>query len=161
MPPDFNYEIPEVKLTENAYVGAYYYNLNATEWAKKYSYTPTLGEYNSTTATVMAQQRALADQGGVDFFIFNWNGTGPGNPLLNSFTGGRTEKVKMVINYNTAHLSVSNANPLTGAKLTTMITELKTLANTHFNQGLLFQSGRQASGAYYTVEPFIQCRRQH
>ena len=91
----------------------------------------------------MAQHRAWADAGGVDFFIFNWNGASTGDPLLNAFVNGRTEKVKMVINYNTAHLSATNASPLTGAKLTTMINELKTLVANHFTKDYYFRTGNK------------------
>jgi hypothetical protein len=138
LPPAFNYPIPDVPITENVNVGAYFSNYAATDWAKKYSDTPTLGEYSALTASVMSQERQWADQGGVDFFVFNWNGTTTGNPILTSFTTGRNEKVKMVINYNTSHLSATNTSPLTGAKLTTMISELKTLATTHFNKDYYF-----------------------
>ncbi len=141
LPPPFNYEIPNVPLTENVNIGAYYYNYSATDWSKKYSDTPTLGQYSALTASVMAQHRAWADKGGVDFFIFNWNGASTGNPLLSSFINGRTENVKMVINFNTAHLSATNGSPLTGTKLTTMINELKTLATTHFDKSY-----------YYTID---------
>lgn len=140
LPPDFNYAIPPFPITENVTVGAYYYNYAAADWAKKYSDTPQLGEYSALNASVMEQHRQWADQGGVDFFIFNWNGTGPGNPVLNSFVQGRNNKVKMVINYNTAHLSATNASPLTGTKLNTMITELKTLATAHFNNDYYYKT---------------------
>jgi hypothetical protein len=141
LPPNFNYPIPSVTLSENVNIGAFYTNMNTTEWAKKYTNTPTLGEYSSLTASVMAQHRAWADAGGVDFFIFNWNGASSGDPLLNAFVTGRTEKVKMVINYNTAHLSATNASPLVGTKLNTMISELKTLANNHLTKDYYFKSG--------------------
>lgn len=143
LPPNFNYPIPPVAVTENVSVGAFYYNLNATEWAKKYTNTPTLGEYNSLTASVMASQRALADSGGVDFFIFNWNGAAGSDPLLANFVNGRTEKVKMVINYNTAHLNATNSSPLVGTKLNTMIAELKTLAGNHFGKDYYFKQGNK------------------
>ncbi|MGE5518566.1 MAG: glycoside hydrolase family 99-like domain-containing protein [Candidatus Dadabacteria bacterium] len=143
LPPNFNYAIPAVTLTENVNVGAYYYNYSATDWSKKYTNTPTLGQYSALTASVMAQQRQWADQGGVDFFIFNWNGTSTGDPQLTSFVNGRNERVKMVINYNTAHLSVSNTSPLIGTKLTTMINELKALAATHFSQEYYYKTGDQ------------------
>lgn len=139
LPPDFNYKIQPIAITSNVNVGAYYSNYAAADWAKKYTNTPLQGEYNSLTASVMQQQRLWADSAGVDFFIFNWNGTSAGNPLLSSFITGRTSKVTMVINYNTAHLSVTNASPLTGAKLTTMISELKTLAAAHFNNDYYFK----------------------
>src|SRR4051812_1276463 len=80
-PPNYNYKIDPVTITENVNVGAYYYNYATTDWAKKYTNTPLQGEYNSLTPAVMAQERAWADQGGVDFFIFNWNGT-TNDPLL-------------------------------------------------------------------------------
>lgn len=139
LPPDFNYEIPAVAITENVTVGAYYYNYSTADWAKKYSDVPELGEYSALNAATMEQHRKWADQGGIDFFIFNWNGNGPGNPLLNSFVQNRNNQVKMVINYNTAHLSATNASPLTGTKLNTMITELKTLAASHFNNDYYYK----------------------
>ncbi|MRG43815.1 hypothetical protein GFS24_01750 [Chitinophaga sp. SYP-B3965] len=140
LPPDFNYDIPPVTITEDVAVGAYYYNYAAADWAKKYADTPQLGEYSALNATVMEQHRQWADLGGVDFFIFNWNGATPGNPVLNSFVQGRNSNVKMVINYNTAHLSATNASPLTGTKLNTMITELKTLAAAHFSKDYYYKT---------------------
>ncbi|HTE27319.1 glycoside hydrolase family 71/99 protein, partial [Flavitalea sp.] len=139
LPPDFNHEIPTMPVTENIAVGSYYYNYTAAEWAKKYSGTPVLGQYNPLTASIMEQHRKWADQAGLDFFIFNWNGTSAGNPLLTSFVNGRTQNVKMVINYNTAHLGATNGSPLTGAKLTTMINELKTLATDQFSKDYYYK----------------------
>lgn len=139
LPPNFNYDIPPVALTENVHVGAYYYNYSATDWSKKYTDTPTLGQYSALDAEVMAQHRAWADQGGVDFFIFNWNGAAAGDPLLNSFVNGRNHSVKMVINYNTSHLKVSNTSPLAGAKLTTLIDEFKGFADNHFQKDYYFR----------------------
>lgn len=143
LPPDFNYKIEPVQITENVKVGAYYYNYAVSDWAKKYSDTPQLGEYSALNAATMEQHRQWADEGGIDFFIFNWNGAGPGNPLLNSFMLNRNSQVKMVINYNTAHLLASNASPLTGTKLTTMINELKTLAATHFDKDYYYKIGNR------------------
>jgi hypothetical protein len=142
-PPSFNYPIPQVAITENVNVGAYYYNYTSTDWAKKYSDTPTLGQYSALDAAVMAQHRSWADEGGVDFFIFNWNGASSGDPLLNAFANNRSQNVRMVINYNTAHLSATNSSPLTGAKLTTMINELKTLAANHISKDYYFKAGGQ------------------
>lgn len=138
LPPSFNYEIPPVTLTENVAVGAYYYHYSAADWDKKFTHTPLLGTYNATEANVMAQHRQWADAGGVDFFIFNWNGAA-GDALLNSFTTGRNEKVKMVINYNTAHLKAANSSPLAGAKLNTMLQEMKSLAAAHFKQDYYYK----------------------
>jgi hypothetical protein len=143
LPPNFNYEIPQVAITENVNVGAYYYNYTAADWGKKYTNTPEKGEYSALTPEIMEQHRKWADLGGIDFFIFNWNGATTGDPLLNSFVTGRTSNVKMVINYNTAHLAATNASPLTGAKLTTMINELKTLATNHLTKDHYFKINNQ------------------
>jgi hypothetical protein len=134
LPTPFNYEIPPVTLTEDVKVGAYYYHYSAGDWAKKITHTPMLGTYAATEGAVMAQHRQWADLGGVDFFIFNWNGAVTGDPLLNSFTAGRKDKVQMVINYNTNHLQASNSAPLRVDKLNTLVEEMKSLAATHFNQ---------------------------
>jgi hypothetical protein len=143
LPPAFNYPIPAVPVTENVNVGAYYYNYAATDWAKKYTNTPVQGEYSSLTPAVMAQERQWADAAGVDFFIFNWNGATAGDPILNSFIQGRSNNVKMVINYNIAHLGATNTSPLTAAKLTTMINEFTNFANTHFNKDYYYKINGQ------------------
>lgn len=132
LPPNFNYPIPQVNITEDVHVGAYFYNYATADWTKGVSDTPLLGNYSAQTAAVMQQERTWADSAGVDFFIFNWNGASSGDALLNSFATGKNSNVKMVINYNTAHINASNTAPLTGAKLTTLIKEFKSLAATHF-----------------------------
>jgi hypothetical protein len=142
LPPDFNYKIEPVNITENVVVGAYYYNYTAADWNKKYTNTPLNGQYSALDPAIMETHRKWADVGGVDFFIFNWNGAS-GNSLLNNFIQGRNSNVKMVINFNTAHLSATNAAPLTGAKLTTMINEFKTLAANHFNKDYYYKVNGQ------------------
>lgn len=139
LPPPFNYKIEPVALTQDAVVGAYYYNYTAADWAKKYTFTPAKGQYSALDPAIMEQHRKWADEGGLDFFIFNWNGAAAGNPILDNFVQGRNSKVKMVINYNVAHLSATNASPLAGAKLTTMINEFKTLAASHFNKDYYYK----------------------
>lgn len=138
LPPNFNYKIEPVPLTENVVVGAYYSNYTTADWAKKYTFKPVKGEYSALDPLIMDQHRKWADEAGLDFFIFNWNGTA-GNPILNAFLQGRNSNVKMVINFNTAHLSATNASPLTGAKLTTMINEFKTLASSHFDKDYYYK----------------------
>lgn len=150
LPPNFNYKIEPVAITENVNVGAYFFSYSASDWAKKYTNTPILGQYTATTAAVMEQQRLWADSAGVDFFIFNWNGASSGDPLLNSFVNGRNSNVKMVINYNTAHLSASNSSPLVGTKLNNMITELKTLATNHLTKDYYFKVGTKP---YLIISP--------
>lgn len=131
LPTDFNYSIPQVDITENVNVGAYYYNNATSDWAKKYTNTPVLGEYSALNPATMGQHRVWADTAGLDYFIFPWNGT-TDDSLLNNFMDSRTEQVKMVVDYNTAHLKATNSSPLTGSKLTVMLDELKMLSNNYF-----------------------------
>lgn len=141
LPPDFNYPIPQVNITENVNVGAFYYAHTASNWGPT-SDTSTLGEYSSLDPAVMNQERQWADQGGVDFLIFNWNGSAD-DALLQAFIKGRSSNVKMVINYNISHLKATNASPLTGTKLNTMIAEVKTLAGTYFNNDYYYKINGQ------------------
>lgn len=135
---DFVYAIPQVDITENVNVGAYFYNYLATDWAKGYADVPLLGTYSALNASTMAQERVWADSAGVDFFVFNWNGATAGDPILNSFVTGRNNNVKMVIDFNTAHLSATNTSPLIGTKLTTMINEFKSLVTSRFSQNYYY-----------------------
>jgi len=138
LPPQFNYEIPPTELSDDVLVGALYYNFATADWAKKYTNTPQLGQYSALSAETMKQHRIWADQAKINFFIFPWNGTS-GNALLTSFITGRSENVKMVLNYSTAHLSATNASPLAGAKLTTMVNEFKSHYITHFDKEYYFK----------------------
>ncbi len=138
LPTAFNYPIDPVTIKENVNVGAYYFNYSSSDWAKKFTNTPNLGQYSALDPQVMEQHRQWADKGGIDFFIFNWNGS-KDNTVLNSFVQGRNSKVKMVITYNTAHLAASNSSPLTGSKLTIMINEFKDLANNFFSKDYYFK----------------------
>lgn len=139
LPPDFNYDIPDVPVTQDIVTGAFYYNYSADDWSKKYTFTPELGTYSALEGRTMDQHRKWADQAGLNFFIFNWNGSASGDQLLNSFIEGRNSQVQMVINYNAAHLAASNSSPLTGAKLNTLIAEFKTLATTHFTKDYYYK----------------------
>ena len=132
LPPDKNkyiYDIPEITLTESARVGAYYTNITSTYWqnngAPQYTGTPVLGEYVSLNESVMAQHVAWADEAGLDYFIFSWNAGTTEDALLTLFTSKRNANgVKMVINYSTSHLGLSNDQPLqSDEKLTLMRTE--------------------------------------
>ncbi|MDT3400997.1 glycoside hydrolase family 99-like domain-containing protein [Mucilaginibacter terrae] len=136
------YDIPAVKLTTDARVGAYYLNYVAADWAKVHSDTSLLGKpYNAVTdAAIFPQQLNWADEGGVDYLIFKWNAAATDNSLLNAFASRRTnQKVKMVIDFNTAHLSATNVSPLSGAKLQTMISELKTLVTQHISKDYYYK----------------------
>lgn len=138
------YDIPAIKLSSNAKVGAYYLNYTTTDWNKVHSDTSLLGKgYNSVTdATIFPQQLNWADEAGVDYLIFKWNASATDNSLLNAFATRRTnQNVKMVIAFNTAHLSATNASPLTGTKLQTMIAEFKTLVTQHISKGYYYKIG--------------------
>jgi hypothetical protein len=138
-PGKYIFPIPQVNLTEDARVGAYYFVYKTTDWAVAKVHTPTLGNYDPLTASVMQQHLTWATAGGVDYFIFKWNGTADNAILANFKTQAATSNVKMVINYNTAHLSATNASPLTGAKLTTMINELKTLSDNYITASTYYK----------------------
>lgn len=145
------YEIPQVNLITNASVGAYYFNSVASDWNKVHSDTslvvPPGGKvYNAITdATVFPKQLTWADEAGVDYLILKWNAASTDNSLLTAFANGRTnQKVKMVIGFNTAHLNATNASPLTGAKLQTMITEFKTLAQQHITKDYYYKINGKA-----------------
>ena len=138
------YDIPAVKLSSDAKVGAYYLNYATTDWAKVQPDTSLLGKpYNAVTdATIFPQQLAWTDEAGVDYLIFKWNAAALDNSLLNAYASRRTtQKVKMVIDFNTAHLAATNAQPLTGAKLQTMITEFKSLVTQHISKDYYYKIG--------------------
>ncbi len=130
-PSKYIFPIPQVDLTEDARVGAYYSVYKSTDWAVASPYTPTLGKYDPLTTSVMQQHISWADAGGINFFIFRWNGA-TDSAILSTFKTA-TGNVKMVIDFNTAHLAATNAAPLAGAKLQTMITEFKSLSDSYIN----------------------------
>jgi hypothetical protein len=143
LPTNFAYEITPIEITEDVNVGAYYYNISEEYWSENYSYTPVLGEYNSLDSNIMAQHRNWADLGGIDFFIFNWNGNEEDEELISRFINGRSNEVRMVINYSTSHLGTSNSSPLEGEKLSTMISEFEAIASTHFEKDYYFKINGQ------------------
>ncbi|MDB5229401.1 MAG: hypothetical protein JWN76_206 [Chitinophagaceae bacterium] len=138
-PTKYVFPIPQVNLTEDARVGAYYSVYKTADWAVTIPFTPTLGKYDALTASVMQQHLTWATAGGVDFFIFKWNGTADNAILSNFKTVAANSSVKMVIDYNTAHLGATNAAPLTGAKLNTMLAELKTLSDTYITSSTYYK----------------------
>jgi hypothetical protein len=136
------FPIKQVDLTEDARVGAYYSVYKSTDWAIVSPYTPVLGKYDATTASVMQQHIKWADTAGVNFFVFKWNTVTDNTILTNFKTQAASSDVQMVIDYNTAHLSATNASPLIGAKLTTFINDWKTLIASY----ILNQTG------YYKID---------
>lgn len=142
----FKYPIPAVKLATSANVGAYYFNYTSSDWSKKQADTSLLGKpYNALTdPSILPQQMTWADEGGVDYLILKWNASSTDNSLLNAFASARTtQKVKMVIDYNTAHLSATNASPLKGTKLQTMLNDFKTLVQNHISKDYYFKIGNR------------------
>lgn len=114
------YDIPQTDLPTDAVVGAYYTNItSSSSWLKSgkkiYTGTPLLGEYLSTTSGVLQQQLAWADEAALDFMIFNWDAASADNTLIANFKAERkaaNANVRMIINYNTKHLKVTNDKPL-------------------------------------------------
>ena len=107
------YDIPQTDLASDAVVGAYYSRYSSAVDASKSPEEPLLGYY-TTTAEVMKQHIAWADEGGIDFFILPWDASSSDKALVELFDECRTaaDKVKYVVRYNTSHLSVSNDTPL-------------------------------------------------
>lgn len=136
------YPIPQVDLTQDARVGAYYSVYKASDWAVASVFTPLLGKYDATTAAVMQQHVKWADSAGVNFFAFKWNATTDNTILTNFKTQSVNGSVKMVIDYSTAHLAATNASPLIGTKLNTFANEWRTLITTYVNN----------QSSYYTID---------
>jgi hypothetical protein len=140
--PDVNkykYPIPQVMLTEDARVGAYYYQYKSSDWSKEMAYTPLLGDYNPLDPAVMDQQIIWADSASIDFFVFKWDGASY-NSLLDVFEAESNKgKVKMVIDYSTAHLKATNDDPLEGDKLKQMVDELKVISDNYIKQSDYYQ----------------------
>ena len=128
------FPIPQVNLTDDARVGAYYSVYKTADWAVASLFTPILGKYDATTAAVMQQHVKWADTAGVNFFAFRWNAATDNAILTNFKTQSASGNVKMVIDYNTAHLAATNASPLTGAKLASFANDWRTLIATYVNQ---------------------------
>jgi hypothetical protein len=128
------YEIPQVDLTEDVRAGTYYYNYDVEDWEENLAYTPILGEYDPLSPEVLDQQISWAESGGIDFFVFPWNGLDDDN-LLNAFqTQAGASNVKMVIGYNTSHLNATNSSPLAGENLDRMLNEWALLAEEHLQK---------------------------
>lgn len=135
----FIYPIPQVDLTEDARVGAFYYSYSSSDWSKPLPFEPELGHYDPLDPEVISRQSQWADDGGIDFLVFKWNGTS-GNALLDAFASNvGSAEVKMVIDYNIAHLGASNSSPLEGAKLNTMIAEFNSLADAYIDSDLYYK----------------------
>lgn len=140
LPPDFNYEIPDIPVTEDVNLGAFYYSYQTTDWNKGLADTPVLNKYNPLDASVMEQHRKWADAAGINFFIFNWDSP-TANSLIDNFINNRSQSVKFVINYNVAHLKATNSAPLAGAKLATLKKEIYDLAVKYMNSDSYYKTG--------------------
>ena len=139
LPTNFNYEIDPVEISENVDLGVYYYNYSEEDWEQNYTNTPILGEYDSYDQNVIQQQQTWAGEAGVDFFIFNWNGNQEDREMLNSFISERND-IRVVINYNTSHLKVSNSSPLNDEKLAMMLDEFIDLEANYFSQDFYYKT---------------------
>lgn len=107
------YDIPQTDLASDALTGAYYYNYTSPIDSKTSPEVPEL-DYYTTNEDVMKQHIVWADQAGLDFFIFTYDGSDSDMSAIDMFNSARTAggNVKYVIKYDTGHLNVSNDNPL-------------------------------------------------
>lgn len=108
------YDIPQTELQTDAIVGAYYLNYTSPVAEEQSPETPILGWYTTNDNNVMTSHIGWANDAGLDFFIFPWDGSDDDNNLVSLFMDKRTEStdVRYAICYNTSHLDLSNDKPL-------------------------------------------------
>lgn len=147
LPPEWNYDIPQTALKAQTQLGAIYSNKIDINWASPQGYVPVLnlveedGEvidtvtYTSTQDGVLTRQCEMAAKAGIDFFIFNWNGSETDRGLINAYEFYRTEetKVKVAINYNFGHLQLTSLTG-TGDDFIKTVEDFKTLCNDIFSK---------------------------
>ena len=133
-----NYDIPEVPVTADYEVGAFYYtwgtfNPGITE-------VPTLGQYKAPAglldAGIMSKQIELAKQGGIDYFLFqarSWNKENGGfkedSAIVHQFIEANTDgKLRFALNFkfNPGAYGVNTNTPLEndGTKLSQFFDDL-------------------------------------
>ncbi len=154
LPPDYNYDIPQTALKSQTQLGAFYSIKSDNTWASAQGYTPLLnivyeesgepaydGEnlvttpYTSTSDGVLTQQCAWAAEAGIDFFIIPWNGGATEQGLVDNFAFYYTQetKVKLVINYNFAHLKLTALSG-EGADFEAVVADFKALYASLFSK---------------------------
>lgn len=149
LPPNWNYDIPQTALKTQTQIGAFYINRTDSEWKSAQGYTPLLNivrdeendtediiPYISTSDGVLTQQCAWADQAGIDFFVFAYNGGSSDLNLISAFEYYRTEttNVKIVINYNFSHLKFADTLIGEGAEFDSVVDDFKALCGTLFSK---------------------------
>jgi hypothetical protein len=120
-----NYQIPEVPVTSNYLVGAFYYTFST--WNANIQQVPTIGTYTTPSTGVVPTnviQAHIADAGvaKIDYFIFqvrsptlDVNGYKTDSTIVNSFVNSpNSSSMNFVVSYNmsTSTLGISNSgNP--------------------------------------------------
>ena len=138
------YDIPQTDVSSEVLTGAYYNHYSTAVTEAKSPEIPTLGWYTTEESGVMNQHVAWADKAGLDFFIFTWDNKGTEAGLIDLFNSSRTEEtgVKYILRYSTAHLGLSNENPLHGdVKYRQMINDFVDILNTYLT-----------SDSYFTID---------
>lgn len=117
------YTIPQIFVTKDYTVGAFYYNFTTFNTSVKR--LPVAGDYNmplgAIPPSVMATHIAQASRAGIDYFLFayrsptkdnaNWKND---STLIKTFISQNpgTMKFALAYNLNSGALGISNANPL-------------------------------------------------
>lgn len=142
LPPNWYYELPDIAITQDVNIGAYYIERTAGNWATTVKDHPVLnneemgseGGYVTASDGIISQQCQWADMAGVDFFIFPWNNTTANRNLISLFSRYREDvgaKVKIAVNFSFSQLTLGldEASKLTGsgAKFDLMVTNIKAL----------------------------------
>lgn len=122
LPPEWNYKIPDTKLTGDTQLGAFYNIYTTADWTSYQGYTPVLsitedeGEatgivpYTATQDGILISQCALARKAGLDFFVIPYNAGTAETGFLSAWEYYLDElsDMKLVINYNFSHLKLSD-----------------------------------------------------
>lgn len=117
------YTIPDIFITKNYTVGAFYYNFTTFNTSVKR--VPVVGDYNMPSGAVppavMATHIAQAARAGIDYFLFayrsptkdnaNWKND---STLIKTFIGQNPGTMKFALAYslNSGALGISNTAPL-------------------------------------------------
>jgi len=137
-----NYPIPEIPVTQDYVIGAFYYQWGT--FNANIKQIPVVGPYTAPSGkepdTIMAKHIDQAVYGGVDYFLFairSWNKDNGGfksdSTLIDVFTRQNTEgKMKFALsyNFNAGSYGITTTNPLENdaVKLGQFLNDMERLA---------------------------------
>lgn len=170
-----NYEIPEVPVTENYTVGAFYYDIpNFNANVKE---VPVLGKYNMpngvVSPAVMTQHLAYATKAGLDYFIFSFrspnrdaNNYKRDSAIVQSYldvAGEGSAKFALAYNFQNNTYGISATSPLEndGVKLRQFYNDFEKIAYLLGNDKYMQVNGKyllyiqNAQNVFSNINPAI------